>query len=194
MGRRPHPRGPPRADAPLMGTRPALRRSQAQHDQAPCPQRRPDRRDQRRVELSGRQTRTSTGGSRPTCHLVPRSLMETLHGDSAAGHRCRDWLGRTAAAGLPGPAGRELTGPTLSLSKHAAASARTAAWPRGARLSLVGGRARSGSRLASTAAAPGGSSSLLRGTRPLLAARSSRLINPLVSDGYSRQAAVVVVT
>ena len=27
-----------------------------------------------RVELSGRQARTATGGSRPTCHLVPRSL------------------------------------------------------------------------------------------------------------------------
>jgi hypothetical protein len=35
-------------------------------------------RHQRRVELSGRQTRTATGGSRPTCHLVPRSLTAPL--------------------------------------------------------------------------------------------------------------------
>ena len=55
--RRPHPRGPSRPDALVLGTRPALRRSQAQHDQTPCPHRRPDRRDQRRVELSGRQTK-----------------------------------------------------------------------------------------------------------------------------------------
>ena len=44
-------------------------------------------RHQRRVELSGRQARTATGGSRPTCHLVPRSLTATtlarLSGDQA---------------------------------------------------------------------------------------------------------------
>ena len=51
---------------------------QAQHDPTHRPQRRPDRRDLRGVELSGLQARTANGGSRPTCHLVPRSLTAPL--------------------------------------------------------------------------------------------------------------------
>jgi hypothetical protein len=66
-----------RPDPAVLGARPALRRSQAQHDPAHRLQRRPDRRDQRRAELSDRQARTATGGSRPTCHLVPCSLNST---------------------------------------------------------------------------------------------------------------------
>jgi hypothetical protein len=98
----------PRGLTPLVpGARPALRRSQAQHDPTHHPQRRPDRRDHRRVELSGRQARTATGGPQPTCHLVPRSLTAPLlsairaHGGV---RRLRDLLQSREASRRGGPA------------------------------------------------------------------------------------------
>jgi hypothetical protein len=55
MGRRSHRRRSPWPDPAVLGARrPALRRSQAQHDQPPCPQRHPAARPRRRGPVSPR--------------------------------------------------------------------------------------------------------------------------------------------
>jgi hypothetical protein len=66
-----HPGGPPRPDAAVLGARVALRRSQAQHDPAPCPQRQPAAQPRRRGPVSpaggrGPAKRAPLGG---WCHV-----------------------------------------------------------------------------------------------------------------------------
>jgi hypothetical protein len=67
-------RRPPRPYAPCSLRTSCPTAKSSSHDPTHRPQRPPNRRDKRPVGLSGRQARTATGGTRPTCHLVPRSL------------------------------------------------------------------------------------------------------------------------
>ena len=70
MARRPHRRRPPRTHPTVLGARPTLRRSQAQHDQTPRPQRQPHAGPRSRKRVSDR---SRLAASRPLlvgwCHV-----------------------------------------------------------------------------------------------------------------------------